>query len=376
MKIILVSIAPPFRGGISNHTKDLFYQLKKSNDVKVFSFYYQYPSFFFPGKSQKIKNSQKFDNTEYTISTINPFSWFKTCQKILQNKPNLIIFTHWNPFVSFSLAFIARILIKKIGTDKIISICHNIKPHERNGIDNALIKFYLKPFKKFMFMSSFVQNELNLYKNKFKSVVRFLPIDKNYISIYEKNDIRKDMGFEKAKNIVLFFGLIRPYKGLDNLLKAIKAFLLENKNNKLIVAGEAYEDINIYKQIIKEDNLNKQIVWLNKFIDDKKIEELMIASDLLVLPYNTASQSGVLSQAWQYNLPSIVTNVGGLSEYVDKNKSGYIVNPGDSLELSNKIKYFFKSNDLLEMPKYIKLNKYKYSWEYYVEGIMELINET
>jgi len=376
MKIVLVSIAPPFRGGISTHTKGIYNELKKNHDVRIFSFYYQYPSFFFPGKSQKIKNDDKFKNTEYSISTINPFSWINTVRKILIVKPDLLIFTHWNPFVSFSLSFIARILKSSIDSNRLVSICHNIKPHENNLVDNALIKFYLKPFKRFMFMSSFVQKELNLYKNKYKSIVRFLPIDINYISTKNKSSIRLDMGFDAKNKIVLFFGLIRPYKGLDNLLNAIESFIINNANGILIVAGEAYENINKYKEIAKKYDSNNQIIWINKFIDDKKIEELMLASDLLVLPYNSASQSGVLSQAWQYNLPAIVTNVGGLSEYVDENKSGYIVEPNDTVGLSAKIGHFFNSNDSLEMSKYIKLNKHKYSWDNYIEGIMGLVNES
>ena len=376
MKIVLVSIAPPFRGGISTHTKGIYNELKKNHDVRIFSFYYQYPSFFFPGKSQKIKNDDKFKNTEYSISTINPFSWINTVRKILIVKPDLLIFTHWNPFVSFSLSFIARILKSSIDSNRLVSICHNIKPHENNLVDNALIKFYLKPFKRFMFMSSFVQKELNLYKNKYKSIVRFLPIDINYISTKNKSSIRLDMGFDAKNKIVLFFGLIRPYKGLDNLLNAIESFIINNTNGILIVAGEAYENINRYKEIVKKYDSNNQIIWMNEFIDDQKIEELMLASDLLVLPYNSASQSGVLSQAWQYNLPVIVTNVGGLSEYVDENKSGYIVEPNDTVGLSAKIGHFFNSNDSLEMPKYIKLNKHKYSWGNYIEGIMGLVNES
>jgi glycosyltransferase involved in cell wall biosynthesis len=376
MKIVLVSIAPPFRGGISTHTKGIYNELKKNHDVRIFSFYYQYPSFFFPGKSQKIKNDDKFKNTDYSISTINPFSWINTVRKILIVKPDLLIFTHWNPFVSFSLSFIARVLKSSIDSNRLVSICHNIKPHENNLVDNALIKFYLKPFKRFMFMSSFVQKELNLYKNKYKSIVRFLPIDINYISTKNKSSIRLDMGFDAKNKIVLFFGLIRPYKGLDNLLNAIESFIINNTNSILIVAGEAYENINKYKEIAKKYDSNNQIIWINKFIDDKKIEELMLASDLLVLPYNSASQSGVLSQAWQYNLPAIVTNVGGLSEYVDENKSGYIVEPNDTVGLSAKIGHFFNSNDSLEMPKYIKLNKHKYSWDNYIEGIMGLVNES
>ena len=191
-------------------------------------------------------------------------------------------------------------------------------------------------------MSSFVESQLKLYKNNFNSTIRFLPIDKEYKINFKKDDIKLDMGYNLNQKLILFFGLIRPYKGLDNLLNAVKNILLNN-NIKLIIAGEAYESLDKYKSIINEYGINKNVVWIHEFLSNDMIEKLMIISDLLVLPYKTASQSGVLSQAWLYNLPSIVTNVGGLAEYVDEGKSGYIVDSNNIHELEQKIVSFFNS---------------------------------
>ena len=155
-----------------------------------------------------------------------------------------------------------------------------------------------------------------------------------------------------------------------------KDYFIENKNCKLIIAGEAYESLNKYKSIIKEYNINNQVIWINKFLSHEEIEKLMIMSDLLVLPYHSASQSGIISQSWQYNLPVIVNNVGGLSEYVDHNKSGYIIKDNSISSLSDKINHFFNSNDRIEMPQYIDSNKNKFSWEHYVSGIWEFVNES
>ena len=375
MNIVLVSPAPPLRGGISDHTKGLYNHLSQNHSVKIFSFYNQYPSFLFPGTNQKIDN-KNFKNTYYTISSINPFSWHKTLTSILKLKPDLVIFSYWQPFFGPCFGYIARLLKKRLGSNKLISICHNIKPHDKNFFEKSLIKFYLKPFKKFMLMSSFVENEIKYYKNDFNSLVRFLPIDAKYQTHLQKNSIKLDLGYHSNDKIILFFGLIRPYKGLKNLLNAVKNILSDSDELKLIIAGEAYEKLDDYKSIINQYNINNKVTWINKFIDDNTIEKLMIASDLLVLPYDSASQSGVLAQAWQYNLPSIVTNVGGLPEYVDHSKSGYIVEANNIDELKQKILHFFISNNYDDMSKYIKLNKEKFSWNNYINGIIELANES
>ena len=166
MNIVLVSPAPPLRGGISDHTKGLYNHLSQNHSVKIFSFYNQYPRFLFPGTNQKIDN-KNFKNTYYTISSINPFSWHKTLTSILKLKPDLVIFSYWQPFFGPCFGYIARLLKKRLGSNKLVSICHNIKPHDKKFFEKSLIKFYLKPFKKFMLMSSFVENELKYYKNDF-----------------------------------------------------------------------------------------------------------------------------------------------------------------------------------------------------------------
>ena len=376
MNIVLVSPAPPYRGGISEHTKGLYNHLAKNHSVKIFSFYYQYPKIFFPGKNQKHNNKEIFNNTDYSISSVNPFSWLKTATNILKFNPDLVIFSYWHPFFSPCFGFIARLLKNKIGSDRLISICHNVQPHEHSLVDKSLIHFYLKPFKKFIFMSSFVQNQLKSYKYHFNSMVRFLPIDNKYQTNLEKDTVKLEMGYRVNDNLILFFGLIRPYKGLENLLHAVKNILLKNDNIKLIIAGEAYENLDRYKLVIDQYDIHNKVIWINQFLCNDMIEKLMIISDLLVLPYNSASQSGVLSQAWQYNLPSIVTNVGGLPEYVDHGKSGYIVQPNETDELEQRIAEFFNSNKSVTMSQYIESNKEKFSWNYHVEGILELANES
>ena len=376
MNIALISTSPPYRGGISDHNKGLYNHLNKNHSVQIFSFYYQYPKILFPGKTQKISNNKKFENSHYSISTINPLSWKKTVNSILRFNPDLVIFSYWNPFVGISLGSIAKQLKSKIGDNKLISICHNIKPHEHSIIDKKLIKNYTKPFKKFIFMSSFVQNELKHFKDKYQSIVRFLPIDIDYESKFNKTNVRSEMGYKIDENLILFSGLIRPYKGLDNLLHGVKDYLKKNSNSKLIVAGEAYESLDKYKSLINKYGIQNQVIWINKFLSHEELEKLMIMSDLLVLPYHSASQSGIISQSWQYNLPAIVNNVGGLSEYVDHKKSGYIINDNSISSLSNTINHFFNSNDRIEMCEYINSNKNKFSWDYYVSGIWELLNES
>ncbi len=376
MNIALVSVAPPYRGGISEHTKGLYNQLSQNHSVKIFSFYHQYPKLFFPGKSQVINKEYNFQGTDYCISSINPFSWIKTTNKILDFKPNLVIFTYWTPYFAPSFGFIAKRLKIKMSANKIISIFHNVIPHESSVLNNLLFKFYIKPFNKCMFMSSFVENQLKVFKTNFKSSVKFLPIDINYKSNFNRNDLRNKMEIDVNDKIILFFGLIRKYKGLEVLLKAIKIYSESNLKFKLVIAGEAYENKNKYLKIINELGIKDKIIWFDKFISNEKIEQLMIVSDLLVLPYHFASQSGVLSQAWQYEIPCIVTNVGGLPEYIDDNKSGYIIKKNNHIELAEKMTLFFKSDTSIRMKEYIKIHKNKFSWDNHVQGIWELIDES
>ena len=376
MNIALVSVSSPYRGGISEHTQGLYHQLNQQHSVKIFTFYYQYPKIFFPGKSQFSKKEYNFQNTDYCISSINPFSWIKTSQKILKFKPDLVIFTYWSPYFAPCFGFIAKALKIKLGNSKLISIFHNIFPHEKSLFNKFLLKYYINPFQKCMFMSDFVKNQLKVFKRNFDSSVKFLPIDKNYKTEFDKVALRSEMKINIDDNIILFFGLIRKYKGLDLLLKAVNQHFRTNPHSKLIIAGEAYEDKAKYLKIIDQLSIQNKVIWFDGFISNKKIEKLMILSDLLVLPYRSASQSGVLSQAWQYEIPSISTNVGGLSEYIDEGKSGYVVENNDSNSLAQKITYFFESADSFKMKKYIRLNKNKFSWENYIQGIWELTDES
>ena len=376
MNIALVSVSSPYRGGISEHTQGLYHQLNQQHSVKIFTFYYQYPKIFFPGKSQFSKKEYNFQNTDYCISSINPFSWIKTSQKILKFKPDLVIFTYWSPYFAPCFGFIAKALKIKLGNSKLISIFHNIFPHEKSLFNKFLLKYYINPFQKCMFMSDFVKNQLKVFKRNFDSSVKFLPIDKNYKTEFDKVALRSEMKINIDDNIILFFGLIRKYKGLDILLRAVNQHFKINPNSKLIIAGEAYEDKRKYLKIIDELSIQDKVIWFDEFISNKKIEKLMILSDLLVLPYRSASQSGVLSQAWQYEIPSISTNVGGLSEYIDEGRSGYVLDHNNSDNLAQKITYFFESAAPLKMKEYIRLNKNKFSWENYIKGIWELADES
>ena len=372
MKIVIIGPAPPLRGGISEHTKGLYENLIINHKVRIFSFSVQYPNIFFPGKSQYNDNKKSFQDVKYLINSINPLSWSKTASKIIKSKPDLVIFTYWHPFFSLCLTSIAKKIKYQLPSIKLISICHNINAHESGIFDNYLTKLYLNNFDVFLLMSKYVEKQLYDYKKNNISKVRFLPILKNYKSKFKKNNLRKEYGLNFESKVILFFGLIRPYKGLDNLLHSIKNIFKKDHNYILIIAGEAYQKLNDYKSIISENKFSNQIKWYNHFISNEDIEKLMILSDLLVLPYKSASQSGVLSQSWQFNLPSIVTNVGGLSEQVINGKSGFIVEPNNIKDLETKISTFFNDKLSDDMINYIKSNKNKYDWNYYLDGIMKL----
>ena len=371
MNIVLVSPAPPFRGGISEHTKGLYNHLAKKHSVKIFSFYYQYPSFFFPGTDQK-NNNKNFNNTNYSISSINPFSWKKTVKSILNFNPDLIIFSYWHPFFSPCFGFIARSLKNRISSNKLISICHNIKPHENNFIDKCLIQFYLKPFNKFMFMSSFVEDELKAYKSDFNSLVRFLPINTKYQTKLEKNTIKVELGYHSNDKLMLFFGLIRPYKGLDLLIEA--ANIIKNKltDFKILAIGDCYENPEPYSKMIDKYKINDIFDLRFEFVPHDKVHLYFSASDVIVLPYKSATQSGIVPVAYHFNKPVIVTNVGGLSEIVQQGNTGYIVEP-DSTQISDSIIKFYNDLEKINFKENIKLFNKNFTWEKFIKVIEDIL---
>ena len=368
MQIALISVAPPYRGGISKQTSILVENLSKNHSVDVINYSRQYPDFLFPGKTQYLDDKLENDNSSRMIDSINPLTWFSTGNKLAKKNYDLVIFRFWNPFFAPALGVISGIIKKKSSYTKLMSLCDNILPHEKTPFAYFLTTYLFDKLDGHIVQSSQTENELQEVVENPVYEKRFHPIYTNFPKKIDKITARKKLGLS-AKNIILYFGIIRDYKGFDILLNAIAELKDSGLDFHLLAGGECYGSDEKYTQLISNLGISDYITWHNKYIPDSEVSNYFSAADVVALPYRTASQSGVTQIAYSYDLPVIVTKVGGLPEIVDEGQSGFTIEPENPTELANILEKNLKAGTFLEMATYIKKFKQKFSWEYFVNGI-------
>jgi glycosyltransferase involved in cell wall biosynthesis len=368
MQLALISAAPPYRGGISKHTSILVEKLSQNHSVDVINYSRQYPDFLFPGKTQYLDDKSENDNSSRMIDSINPLTWFSTGNKLAKKNYDLVIFRFWNPFFAPALGVIAGIIKKKSSHTKLMSLCDNILPHEKTPLADFLTTYLFDKLDGHVVQSSQTENELQEVVENPVYEKRLHPIYTNFPKKIDKITARKKLGLS-AKNIILYFGIIRDYKGFDILLNAIAELKDSGLDFHLLAGGECYGSDEKYTQLISNLGISDYITWHNKYIPDSEVSNYFSAADVVALPYRTASQSGVTQMAYSYDLPVIVTKVGGLPEIVDEGQSGFTIEPENPKELANMLEKNMKAGRFLEMATYIKKFKQKFSWEYFVNGI-------
>ncbi|CUT07532.1 Glycosyltransferase involved in cell wall bisynthesis [Candidatus Kryptonium thompsonii] len=372
MKIIIVGPAYPYRGGIAHYTGLLYKSLReKGHEVKIFNFKRLYPKFLFPGKTQFESSSEKIEKieSERVIDSINPINWFITGLKIAREKPDLVIFKYWLPFFAPCFGVISCIT-KLFSKSKIIFICHNITPHEKFPFAKFLSKFAFLFADHFIVQSTAVEEDLLKIKPRASYKKIFHPIYEIFGKPIDRNEARKLLGIKPDEKVLLFFGYIREYKGLDLLLKSMN-LVLSKFPVKLLVVGEFYEDPKRYYKIVEEEGIEDFVVFKSEYIPNNEVKVYFSASDLVVLPYVSATQSGIVQIAYNFNKPVITTNVGGLPEVVIEGKTGFVVEPS-SEKLAEAIIKFFEWDLAETFSKNIENVKEKFSWEHLVQVVEEL----
>ena len=370
MKIVIVGVFPPFRGGISNFYQTLYEKLSYDHDVTAINFSLQYPSILFPGKSQYDNNLKSDIKIERTISSINPISWNKTAKRIIKLKPDIIIFKYWMPFFALSFGSIIRLVEKKIDIKSLV-ICDNIIPHESRFFDNKLTKYFFKYIDNFIVMSKSVENDLLSLFPDAKYIYTPHPLYDIFGKGINKEDSRRQLKINESK-LILFFGLIRPYKGLDLLIQATN--ILKNKltDFKVLAIGDCYENPEPYSNMVDKYKIKDIFDLRFEFVPNNKVSLYFSAADIIVLPYKSATQSGIVPVAYHFNKPVIVTNVGGLGEIVQEGKTGYVVTP-NSVEISNSIIKYYRNSDKINFKEKIKVYKKNFSWDKFVETIQSIV---
>lgn len=375
MKIIVVGPAHPYRGGIAAFTDRLATEfVAEKFDVEAYTFTLQYPSFLFPGKTQysDAKAPENF-NIFRKINSVNPFSWRKTALEIRAKKPDIVIFAYWMSFFAPCYSRMAKI-ISKNKVSKCIGLIHNMLPHEKTVLDRLLPPSFVKSMDAFVALSKSVLTDVEKLDKRNKPK-RFSPhpLYDHYGDIEDKSLAINSLYLDDKYNYLLFFGLIREYKGLDLLIKALADERVKKLPIKLIVAGEFYDKKEPYMQLIESLGVKNDIILYDKYIPDNDVKDFFNAADMVVQPYKSATQSGVTQVAYHFEKPMLVTDVGGLKEIIPHGKVGYVVEPNPT-KIADAICDFFENNRHDDFEANIIEEKKKYEWSKMTATIIELYN--
>jgi glycosyltransferase involved in cell wall biosynthesis len=344
-KIIIIGPAYPYRGGNSLFVSSLYDALTLKFDTKIFNYKLLYPSLLFPGTTQYDVSNEAVKKVpcERLINSINPFNWINVAVRINKENPDLIVIDWWHPFFAPCHFFITQLLKKQL-KKRILFITENFISHDEGRTEFILSKLGLKNANSFLTLSKKVVKEIKPLLKGRKVYQSELPIYNCYPVPSEKNtnEIKKEFGFKKDEIILLFFGYIRKYKGLDILIDAFKIISNKHNNVKLLIAGESYDDINIYINQINNLGLAEKIKLENKYIANEEVYKYYSTADLVILPYRSGTQSGILNIAYGFLKPVLVTNVGGLTESIDAGKTGIIVQPDSAEEIAKGVDKFLE----------------------------------
>ncbi len=369
--IIIIGSAHPLRGGLASFNERLAREFQYHHDnVTVYTFSLQYPSFMFPGTSQYSSEPAPADlNIKVCINSINPLNWIRVGNKLKKLKPDIIVVRYWLPLMGPCLGTILRI-VRKNHHSKVICIADNVLPHEKRLGDKQFTAYFIKPIDAFITMSEKVMSDLRLFTHKPAQKLTH-PLYDNFGDKLDKAEARNYLGLDKDDKIILFFGFIRNYKGLDILLEALNILKQHSTLNiKLLIAGEFYEDRKSYDDIIEKNDLQPQIIMRANFIADSEVKYYLSAADFVIQPYRNATQSGVTPLAYHFEKPMLVTNVGGLPSLVPDGKVGLIAEP-NAEGIAQKITELYALGEAYFLPSLIEEKK-KYSWSVLVDTIKEL----
>ncbi|PBQ30630.1 glycosyl transferase family 1 [Sphingobacteriaceae bacterium] len=380
LKIFIVGPAFPLRGGPAQFNENLCAELiKEGHDAQIISYALQYPNFLFPGSSQYETSGSAPEGIKIhtLINTVNPFNWISVANFIKKEKPDFILFRYWLPFFGPALGTIARLVKSKT---KVLGLTDNVIPHEKRFGDKPFTNYFIKGCHGFIAMSKTVLNDISKFSTTKNKAYSPHPMYETYGKAVSMQEARQKLKLNADDKIILFFGLIRHYKGLDILLEAMAHPEIKKQNIKLLIAGEFYEYKQPYLDLIKTSELQDHVILHDKFIANEDVRYYFCASNLVAQTYRNATNSGVTMVGYYYEKPMLVTNVGGLAEIVPNEKCGYVVeNPiaiGSVPHISEKILAYFNQNKEQEFTQNVILEKKKYEWQEFIRVLVNLYEKS
>jgi len=370
--IVIIGPAYPLRGGLATYNERLALAFQERGDtVELVTFSLQYPNFLFPGQTQYSTDPAPEKLTiKPLINSVNPISWLKTGWYLKRNRPDIVLFRFWLPFMGPAFGTIARLVGQNKQT-KILAITDNVIPHESRIGDIPLTKYFLAACGGFITMSRAVLQDLNKFEPNKLKVFHPHPLYDNFGEPETKVAAQLKLHLDPQFNYILFFGFIRAYKGLDILLKAFSDSRLQELPLKLIIAGEFYEDAQPYEDLILELGLEARLVRATTFISNSAVKHYFCAADIVVQPYKHATQSGVSQIAYHFNKPMLVTDVGGLAEIIPDGKVGYVTSPNPEAIASALVDFYINKQEEEFIANIPEIKK-QFSWESMTQTILQL----
>ncbi|MBO7342533.1 MAG: glycosyltransferase family 4 protein [Alistipes sp.] len=373
MKIILLGPAHPYRGGLASIMETMAREWQsRGHEVRIYTFTVQYPSLLFPGKTQYVTTPAPEDlHIERVMNTVNPLNWVSLGLRLKREQPDMVVMKYWTPFMAPCFGTIARIA-RTNGVTKFVCQIDNVEPHEHHIIDRPCNHYYLGAVDGFVYMSEQVHGELKAYTSA-PALFSPHPMFENFGRAVERDEACRRIGLDVEQRYTLFFGLIRDYKGLDLLLRAWAKWMPEGR--KLLIAGEFYASREKYISLIEELGLRETVVLHDRFIADEDVRYYFSAADALVLPYRTATQSGVTQIAYNFSLPMIVTRVGGLPEIVPDGRVGLVCEP-TAESIKDALEQLYEGDTLQRLKDNFAQERKRFSWAAMCDKLVEVYDQT
>ncbi|MFZ9612706.1 MAG: glycosyltransferase [Crocinitomicaceae bacterium] len=367
--ITFFSVLPPFRGGIAQFSEELRKSLLKKTEVTAFTFQKQYPDFLFPGQTQFEDTATEFKDKR-VVSTFRPWTYLRALRMFKKSNGTVFLTNYWMSFFGPMMGFWGRFLPKN--TVK-IAVIHNLIPHEKRFFDHAFNRYFLRAYDGFVVLSDAVKTDVLSVYPEAKTILLKHPSYLQYGKRMNRMEACEKLGLDSAKQTVLFFGLIRDYKGLDILLKAFSEL---DASFQLVIAGEVYGDRKLYTELIAASK-NTQIYFHDRFIPSEEVAVYFSAADLCVLPYKSATQSGIKALCDAFQVPVLVSRVGGLSEEIIAGETGFVIAEMSALSIAQQIKQITTSNSLSKVQKNLQLQapSIENEWDEFAQSVLDFSNQ-
>jgi glycosyltransferase involved in cell wall biosynthesis len=369
-KCVIIGPAYPLRGGIAQLNESLSRQLTRIGvENVIYSFSLQYPDFLFPGKTQKEEGHRDLGamRIRTTINSIAPWTWLSTAKEIVKERPDIIIVRFWIPFMAPALASICR-YVKKHCDVRIVGLLDNVVPHEHRIGDRTLTRLFLDSCDNFAVMSSSVKAELAFFDRVKARKLLYHPVYDHFGTPVPMSEARQWLGLADADRVILFFGLVRHYKGLDLLLEAV-ALMPDRTRIKVVVAGEFYEGKEDCLNIISRNGLHEHVLLHDRFIPEDEVRYYFSAANIMAQPYRSATQSGVTQVAYHFGTPMLVSDVGGLPEMVPHGRVGYVC-AADIGAITARLEQYFAGHDEQTFRDNMPTERERFGWERFAHELM------